>query len=44
METMNLTGLITLGSAEFGLVLAGLNFAGATGSPVRPIAFLPPTA
>jgi kynurenine formamidase len=44
METMNLTELIELGSAEFGLVLAGLNFAGATGSPVRPLAFLPPTA
>jgi kynurenine formamidase len=41
METMNLTELIARGVAEFGLVLAGLNFAGATGSPVRPLALIP---
>ena len=42
METMNLTGAsIAAGATEFALVLAGLNFAGATGSPVRPLAVLP---
>ena len=41
METMNLTELLAVGATEFALVLAGLNFAGATGSPVRPLALLP---
>jgi kynurenine formamidase len=41
METMYLTELLAQGASEFGLVLAGLNVAGATGSPVRPLALLP---
>lgn len=44
METMNLTGLIAAGATEFAIVLAGLRFAGATGSPVRPVALLPGSA
>lgn len=44
METMNLTGLIAAGATEFAVVLAGLRFAGATGSPVRPVALLPGSA
>jgi kynurenine formamidase len=41
VETMNLTGLLRRGVADFLLVLNPLNFAGATGAPVRPLAVLP---
>lgn len=41
VETMNLAELTDSGSVEFLLVLAGLNLAGATGSPVRPLALVP---
>jgi kynurenine formamidase len=43
VETMNLTELIDSGSREFLLILAGLNLAGATGSPVRPLALVHPS-
>jgi kynurenine formamidase len=41
VETMNLAELIDSGHREMLLVLAGLNLAGATGSPVRPLALVP---
>jgi kynurenine formamidase len=41
VETMNLDALLSSGAAEFLLVLNGLNVAGATGSPVRPLALVP---
>ncbi len=40
METMLLDGLAATGAHEFGFVVAPLNFTGATGSPIRPIAVL----
>lgn len=43
IETMNLAPLIEAQAAEFLLILAGLNLVGATGSPVRPLALVPPT-
>lgn len=42
IETMNLVPLLDARADEFLLVLSGLNVAGATGSPVRPLAFLSP--
>jgi kynurenine formamidase len=41
VETMNLAALIDSGHREFLLVLAGLNLAGATGAPARPLALIP---
>jgi len=41
VETMNLAPLLDSGVPEFLLVLGGLNIAGATGAPVRPLALLP---
>lgn len=41
IETMNLAPLIDAAASEFLLILAGLNLAGATGSPVRPLALIP---
>ena len=41
VETMNLSELLRCGVSEFLLVLNPLNFAGATGAPVRPLAVLP---
>ena len=40
METMVLDELAATGTYEFGFVVAPLNFAGATGSPVRPLAIV----
>jgi kynurenine formamidase len=40
IETMNLAALLDAAADEFLLVLSGLNVAGATGSPVRPLAFV----
>lgn len=43
IETMNLAPLLDAGAVEFLLILSGLNLAGATGSPVRPLALIPAT-